>query len=102
VERAWTWSLVGPSKKPQRLPFANAVAGLLAGLPAGQALRDFRQRFAALSAGLAEMLEQKSFGKKVEDEEIALAWITRNDARNYALLGDPAVRLRPEAMEPPG
>lgn len=102
VERAWTWSLVGPSKKPQRLPFANAVAGLLAGLPAGQALRDFRQRFAALSAGLAEMLEQKGFGKKIEDEEIALAWITRNDARNYALLGDPAVRLRPDAMEAGG
>jgi len=102
VERAWTWSIGGPSNKPQRLPFANTVAGLLAGLPAGHALRDVRQRYAALSAGLAEMLEQKGFGKEIADDEIAEAWIARNDARNYAVLGDPAVRLRFDAMEARG
>ena len=99
VERAWTWSIVGPSRRAQRLPFANTLGGLLAGMPAGHALRDVRQRFAALSVGLAEMLEQKGFGKKIEDSEIAETWVARNDARNYAVLGDPAVRLRMDDTE---
>ena len=68
-------------------------------MPAGHALRDVRQRFAALSVGLAEMLEQKGFGKKIEDQEIAEAWVARNDARNYTVLGDPAVRLRMDDTE---
>jgi hypothetical protein len=29
---------------------------------------------------------------------VAATWAERNDAQNYVLLGDPAVRLRPELL----
>jgi len=32
------------------------------------------------------------------DEELVSAWIERNDAQNYVLLGDPAVRIRYELL----
>ena len=35
---------------------------------------------------------------KPRDAEMAAIWVERNDAQNYVLLGDPAVRLRVEAM----
>ena len=42
---------------------------------------------------LVEELENIKFNKQVEDFELARLWMARNDARNYALLGDPAARL---------
>ena len=32
------------------------------------------------------------------DDELVNAWIERNDAQNYVLLGDPAVRIRNELL----
>ena len=32
------------------------------------------------------------------DRELALAWIERNDAQNYVVLGDPAVRVRVDQL----
>jgi hypothetical protein len=32
------------------------------------------------------------------DEELVSAWIERNDAQNYVLLGDPAVRIRNDVL----
>ena len=37
-------------------------------------------------------------GPKPRDAEMAALWVERNDAQNYVLLGDPAVRLRVESM----
>ncbi len=99
VERAWGYSIVGASHQPQILPFQNTLGGLLEGFPVGHAVKDFRQRFAALSTALAETLEKISFGATVPDAELAALWIQRNDARNYAVLGDPAVRLRVDDLQ---
>jgi len=94
VERAWGFSFLGAAG-PQLRTFENLLAGLFAGRPVGLAMKDFREKYAALSAALGEMLEAMRFGRRFPDAEVVGAWVERNDARNYALVGDPAVRLRP-------
>jgi hypothetical protein len=42
---------------------------------------------------LTAELEEVMFGKRVDPLDLARLWVARNDARNYALLGDPAARL---------
>jgi hypothetical protein len=95
VERAWGCSIVVPGAGVQLLPFENAIGRILAGEPVGYALNDFFDRYAALSVTLSSLLEQISFGKQIPDHELASAWIARNDAEGYFLLGDPAYRLTP-------
>jgi hypothetical protein len=96
VERAWGDSIVEAGAGPQLIPFENAIGNILAGRPIGLALRDFNERFAALSVSLANLLEQIGDGMLVPDRQLAKAWIQRNDAEGYALFGDPAARLRLE------
>jgi hypothetical protein len=98
LDRAWGFSILGASGLPQLLPFENALRAILQGYPVGHALRDFRERFAALSTALADALDRFRHGATVADDELAGMWVERNDARNYAVLGDPAARLRVAAM----
>ena len=42
---------------------------------------------------LTEELEASKFGKIPAPGELSKLWMARNDARNYALLGDPAAKL---------
>ena len=81
---------------PQLIPFENVIGNILAGKPIGLALKDFNERFAALSVSLAGMLEQIEDGANVPAVQLARAWIQRNDAEGYALFGDPAARLQLE------
>ena len=37
--------------------------------------------------------QARSFGDELDDNEMAQLWLYTNDARNYAIVGDPAVRL---------
>jgi hypothetical protein len=96
VERAWGDSIVEARAGPQLIPFENAIGNVLVGNPIGLALRDFTERFAALSVSLAGLLEQIGHGLIVPDRQLAKAWIQRNDAEGYALFGDPAARVRLE------
>ena len=80
------------------MPFQNALARIGTGEPVGHAVKDFNERYAALSTSLSSILEQASFGAYVDDRELASAWIERNDAEGYLVLGDPAVALRVNEM----
>jgi len=94
VERAWGYSIVTPKAGAQLLPFENSIGRILKGEPVGLAMKDFYERYASLSVSLSSMLEQISFGATVGDAELTSAWIARNDAEGYLILGDPAVRLK--------
>jgi hypothetical protein len=97
-ERAWGYSIVSPGAGPQLLPFENTIARILVGQPVGYAVKDFNERYAALSTNLSGILEEIGFGADVPDLDLASSWIERNDAQNYVIIGDPAVRLRVEVM----
>jgi hypothetical protein len=95
IDRAWGYSFASGGES-QLVPFQNAVGRILIGEPIGHAMKDFNDKFAALSTSLSNLLEEIQLaGKLVSDEELARLWAERNDSRNYVLLGDPAVALKP-------
>lgn len=100
VDRAWGYSIKPPSVRPQIEPFRASIDCILRGLPVGLATTDFSMRYATLSAGLLTWIDQISMAtaRPPSDRELAWAWIERNDAQSYVLLGDPAAALRGEIL----
>jgi hypothetical protein len=98
VERAWGCSIRPTGAGTQIGPFRDFLTRVMAGEPVGHATKNFSERFAVLSAELLSLLDETSPGPKPPAAEIAATWVERNDAQNYVLLGDPAVRLRPELL----
>lgn len=100
VDRAWAYSFQNSRSMPQVQEMRNVMVQILQGRRIGQATDAFNQRWAILSAELQQTLgDRESLGQQVvSDSSIANRFVARNDARNYILLGDPAVRLRTDAM----
>jgi hypothetical protein len=88
VERAWGYSIRPPGLPRQIGPLRNFLGRILQGDPAGLAARDLGARSAEMAGNLLDLIEISA-----PDPEIAVAWIERNDARYFSLLGDPAARL---------
>jgi hypothetical protein len=96
VERAWGCSFIWQEAGRQITAFESTLDQLSEGYPVGAALDFFNLRYAELASMLSSELEDvRSFPGK---NPLALGelWTAHNDARGYALFGDPAVRL-PEA-----
>jgi hypothetical protein len=93
VDRAWGFSLVWPGAGPQIIAFESALKRLLAGQPVGWAMEIFNQRYAELASDLASEIEALGFGKKPDETLLADLWTASHDARNYTIIGDPAVRV---------
>jgi hypothetical protein len=98
VERAWGYSIMPPGIGSQIVPFRNLIGRILDGEPVGHATKDISERFAALSAELLNLTDASLPGPRPAATELASTWIERNDAQNYVVLGDPAVRLRISAF----
>jgi hypothetical protein len=99
VERAWVHSITTTGAGPQLQPFENVIGYSLIGAPLGYALKDFNERYAALSTNLGSLLERKGFGLPVSDREVADRWTERNDAESYVLFGDPGARVRVDKLQ---
>ncbi|RKH31826.1 hypothetical protein D7X12_38010, partial [Corallococcus sicarius] len=101
VERAWGFS-IKPLDMAQASPhaFTGTLSRIMAGEPVGHALRDFRDRFSAANNLLLNHLDPNMPNNKLEPRALLHQWIERNDARNYVVLGDPAVRIRHTDLQP--
>lgn len=93
VERAWTHSFLWAGNQSQITVFKDVLVRLLTGHPVGSAMEPMNQRYAEMSALLTQALDNVKYGGRADDPAISRLWTAHHDARNYIILGDPAVRL---------
>ncbi|MEN3333320.1 MAG: hypothetical protein V7641_2685 [Blastocatellia bacterium] len=94
VDRAWSYSFHSARIGGQIQGFRDVMTRILRGDRVGYATDQFDIRRVAVSDRLADKLRDIARGAQVSDNQLLGLWIERNDARNYVVLGDPAVRLR--------
>jgi hypothetical protein len=100
LERAWSYSIQPLGVGAQLQPFHNLLPRVLSGQPGGHSTLDFSQRYATYSTDLLNCLDPSlPASRQPTDLDLAWAWIERNDAQNYIVLGDPAVRLRVDDLK---
>lgn len=79
-------------------PFVNAVDQLLEVQPSALAMEDMNQRYSiynVLLSSVSDQLKRGSFTWTPDTERgFVDKWITRSDAQNYMVFGDPAASLR--------
>lgn len=94
VERAWGCSFMQHTVGPQQGVFLSALRSLMHGWRVGHAMEYFDDRYSTLTAELHETLDGvRRSGDRPDPVTLAGLWLENNDARGYAVLGDPAVRL---------
>jgi hypothetical protein len=94
VDRAWNLSFLFRGITPRILPFSSCIRALLAGAPLGLALEYVTLRYATTATELANLLQKvRAWNFVADDRELAQLWLATNDARNFLIIGDPAVRL---------
>ena len=101
IDRAWGFSIQAPKvSSPQIGTFRNSIGSILSGGPVGHAIcGQFGAKFSALSVLLLSATSPTAANAtRLSDRELVTRWLERNDAQNYVLLGDPAVRIRNDAL----
>ena len=101
IDRAWSYSYQADGHQPQDQSFKDVLTKLMGGYRFGNATDQFNLRWAALTIQLAATRQKMQTTRGLEKQAL-YQWIARDDARNYILHGDPAIRLRVEAMPPLG
>ncbi|TIL42219.1 hypothetical protein [Mesorhizobium sp.] len=105
VDLACLHGFVDPAKphtldrwQPRMEPFVSAVERLLKAQPVGLAMANMCKKYDICNALLTGTYEQIQRGKIQQTPDfhsrLSDAFITRTDAQNYFILGDPAVSLR--------
>jgi hypothetical protein len=97
VDRAWAYSFQSERGGSQLQGFRDVMGRILRGERLGQATDQFNVRWAALSTELTDVIRKRQDGSGT-DADLANLWVSRDDARNYIIFGDPAVQLRVRDM----
>jgi len=100
VDRAWASSFRSFRGTTQSQGFRDVLNRLMAGQRIGLATDQFNGQWAVLGTELISKLDERQYGANVTDAELLELRTARDDCRNYVVLGDPAVKLRPEPVPP--
>lgn len=104
VDRGWTlsfsWTLAYRETDAVR-SLENSLKQLLDGHRLGHAMRALHRRYSAIAAHLADLLDLLRRREEVDTESLAAQWTAHHDARNFIILGDPAVYLRGKSAPDP-
>jgi hypothetical protein len=100
VDRAWSYSYAFPGADYLTGTFQTTLELLAQGYPAGYALEMVNERFLDVNNTLLSQNGPFARYRNYEPDVSALVHLglTLLDARTYVLYGDPAARLRPEAL----
>lgn len=95
VDRAWgsTFLWPGMNDQPQLAAYKAAMIELMAGKPVGLAMEYFNERYGELAARIAEQVNRIRGAVPYDPRSFVGDWTAYSDARNFIILGDPAVRL---------
>jgi len=92
IDRAWSYSFKWGEAGSQTVTYQSALNRLMTGDTIGAAMDDLNIRYAEISTMLNNQVYKAEY-EKVDLLKLASLWTANNDARDYALVGDPAVRM---------
>ncbi|MBP2326566.1 hypothetical protein JOF56_006951 [Kibdelosporangium banguiense] len=92
IDRAWGYSFLWSGSSAHITAMMSCVLAIHKGRRIGNAMEDLNIRWGTIAATLTVRLEELKERKNVDERELAWLWTASSDARNYVLLGDPAVR----------
>lgn len=102
TDRAWNFSFTWEEAGGQIGPFQDALLQLLVGGRVGAAMEAFSTRYSILATDLTREQYAIDYHHAVpDDDRLGRLWTAHNDAKNYVVLGDPAVRLKVDVTQPP-
>ena len=93
VEQVWQCSFLWRTAGYQPQVFIEMLRRLLDGAPVGYALEPINSKYTDLAAILLQVLQDKHLNLPEREKSMADLWTACRDARNYVIVGDPAVRL---------
>lgn len=98
VDRIWSRTF-GSGVGKGYYHIGSCLQDVLDGRPIGSAMDWMNERFAEISTELSDLLDERKDPSEVAGAEpldlrrLAAVWRANNDARNFVVLGDPAVYL---------
>ncbi len=106
VDRAWSSSFLEADPRhgsaPQLAVFESMLKRVMEGHRIGHAMDFFDLRYAELASDLTSRIEGiQLYDEACDEADLARMWIHASDARNYTVIGDPAVRLAHRAAPAP-
>lgn len=95
VERAFYYSFEGLNNSQQLQSLQSLWSLLLSEAPVGFAMEPLNERYAEFAAELTgQLLRPTDKGiRRADQMDLSKTWNLMNDARNYCIIGDPAVRI---------
>jgi hypothetical protein len=102
VERTWSGGFSGAKGGHEVDLFARVLQRLMQGAPLGAAMRPLFQRYADYAAQMPQEFEKVLNGRSRSQDRARFSRQLRAfyDARDYLILGDPAVRLMSTEEDP--